>query len=211
VPALVRSLRARPFALLFVLVALAATACDRLEYRGFPLETLRARTDALAHLANPSKANVQRDFLATIAQASLFEIEASRIALARGGSKAVRRFAETTLRDRVAIDTDLEQLAKSVGVALPTRLSDELEARLSVLERLSGNEFDRAYARNVGVLVQEEALAAFERAASESGERVQRFAAAQLPTLRDHLEEGRRLASEIDRTNMASDGARGDG
>ena len=123
----------------------------------------------------------------------------------------MRRFAETTLRDRVAIDTDLEQLAKSVGVALPTRLSDELEARLSVLERLSGNEFDRAYARNVGVLVQEEALAAFERAANGSGERVQRFAAAQLPTLRDHLEEGRRLASEIDRTNMASDGARGDG
>jgi putative membrane protein len=206
VPALARSLRARRFALLLALVALAATACDRLEYRGFPLETLRAHSDALAHFTDASTANVQRDFLAVVAQASLFEIEASRLALARG-SKAVRRFAETTLRDRVAIDTDLEQLATSVGVALPPRLSDELEARLSVLERLSGSEFDRAYARNVGVLVQEEALAAFERAANDTGERVQRFAAAQLPALRDHLEEGRRLASEIDRTNMASDGA----
>ena len=202
-----RSLRSRHFALLLVLVALAATACDRLEYRGFALETLRARTSALAHLGAPSAAEVQRDFLGTIAQASLFEIEASRIALVRGGSKAVRRFAETTLRDRVAVGTDLEQLATSVGVVLPSRLSDEFEARLSILQQLSGSEFDRAYARNVGVLVQEEALSAFERAANDSGERVQRFAAAQLPTQREHLEEGRRLASEVERTNMASDGA----
>ena len=202
-PTSARSLRSRHFALLLVLVALAATACDRLEYRGFPLETLRARTSALAHLGAPSAAEVQRDFLGTIAQASLFEIEASRIALARGGSKAVRRYAESTLRDRVAVDTDLEQLAASVGVVLPSRLSDEFEARLAVLAQLTGGEFDRAYARNVGVLAQEEALAAFERAADGRGQRVQQFAADRLPTLRKQLEIGRRLASEVDRTDMA--------
>jgi putative membrane protein len=208
VPALARSFRAHRFALCLVLVALAVPACDRLEYRGFPPAALDARSGAPGQFRDPRTADAQRDFLALVAQASLFEIEASRVALVRGGSKAVRRFAETTLRDCIAIDTDLEQLAGSVGVALPTRLSDELHARLSVLERLSGSEFDRAYARNVGVLVQEEALAAFERAANDSGERVQRFAAAQLPALRDHLQEGRKLASEVDRANMASDGAR---
>ena len=202
-PTSARSLRSRHFALLLVLVALAATACDRLEYRGFPLETLRARTSALAHLGAPSAAEVQRDFLGTIAQASLFEIEASRIALVRGGSKAVRRFAETTLRDRVAVDTDLEQLATSVGVVLPSRLSDEFEARLSILQQLSGSEFDRAYARNVGIMAQEEALTAFERAADQDGARVQRFAASQLPSLRKHLEWARELAAELDRTSMA--------
>jgi putative membrane protein len=208
VPATPRPFRVRPFALLLVLAALAATACDRLQYHAFALGTLRAGTDAIAHFSDASGATVQRDFLTTAAQASLFEIEASRIALARGGSKAVRRFAEATLRDRVAVDTDLEQLAASVGVVLPTRLSDEFEARLFVLERLSGSEFDRAYARNVGVLAQEEALAVFERAANRSGERVQRFAAAQLPALREHLQQGRKLATEIDRTNMAADGTR---
>jgi putative membrane protein len=72
-----------------------------------------------------------------------------------------------------------------------------------VLEQLTGPDFDRAYARNVGVLAQEEALAAFERAADRHGERVQRFAADQIPALREHLVQGRRLASEIDRTDMA--------
>jgi putative membrane protein len=188
------------------LIALAATACDKLETRGLPLDALRERI-AGATFRDVSLDVIERDFLTTAAQASLFEIEASRIALARGGSKAVRHYAEATLRDRLSVDTDLEQLAASVGVMLPSRLSDDFQARLGVLAQLTGSEFDRAYAQNVGVLAQQQALDAFERAADESGERVQRFAAAQLPALRAHLEQGRRLASEVDRTSMASHGS----
>jgi len=68
---------------------------------------------------------------------------------------------------------------------------------------LTGNDFDRAYARNVGIMAQEEALLAFERTANEEGERVERFAASQLPGLRKHLEWARQLAAELDRTSMA--------
>ena len=87
--------------------------------------------------------------------------------------------------------------------ALPSQMSDILEARLDVLRQLTGNEFDRAYARNVGVMAQEEALVVFERAADRHGARVQRFAAEQLPALRKHLEQARELASELDKTTMA--------
>jgi putative membrane protein len=184
-------------------VMLGIAGCDRVEYRAFPVDSIRARFDVPEASGANALAPVQRDFLADAAQSSLFEIQASRIALARGGSSAVRRYAEATLRDRVSVDTDLEQLAASVGVVLPSRLSDTFQARLSVLEQLTGPDFDRAYARNVGVLAQEEALAAFERAADRHGERVQRFAADQIPALREHLVQGRRLASEIDRTDMA--------
>jgi putative membrane protein len=195
-------LRARELALACTIVALLAAGCDRVDYRALPVDSIRAHLsgdapDALA------VAPVQQDFLTEAAQSSLFEIQASRIALARGGSTAVRRYAEATLRDRVSVDTDLEQLAASVGVVLPSRLSDTFQARLSILEQLTGNDFDRAYARNVGVLAQEEALAAFERAADRHGERVQRFAADQIPALREHLAQGRRLASEVDQTDMA--------
>jgi len=125
------------------------------------------------------------------------------MALARGGSPVVRRYAEATLRNRVSVDTDLEQLAASVGVALPSRMSDNLRARLAVLEQLTGADFDRAYVHNVGVLMQEEALVAFEREADRHGERVQRFAADQIPLLKKQLESGRRIASELDKSDMA--------
>ena len=176
--------------------------CDRAEYRTIGVDSMRS---GWAGRERPSeiKPAAQQEFLRTAAEAGLFEIEASRIAIARGGSAAVRRFAEATLRDRVSIDTDLQQLAESVNVALPSQVGDTLRARLAVLASLTGNDFDRAYARNVGIIAQEEALLAFERAANQEGERVERFAASQLPGLRKHLEWARQLAAELDRTSMA--------
>ena len=177
--------------------------CERAEYRRIPGDMIRSGWAAQERPSSIAIASDQRDFLVRAAEGGLFEIEASRIAIARGGSAAVRRFAEATLRDRVAVDTDLQQLAASVGVVLPSQLGNTLQARLVVLAQLNGSEFDRAYARNVGVLAQEEALSAFERAADQQGERVQRFAAEQIPALRRHLEWARRLASELDKTRMA--------
>ncbi|MGE5171653.1 MAG: DUF4142 domain-containing protein [Rudaea sp.] len=185
-----------------MLALLATAGCER-EYRALPGDSIRSGWSGRAHVSRIALDLGQREFLNEAAQASLFEIEASRIALSHAASPAVRRYAESTLRDRLSGDTDLEQLAASVGVVLPSRLNDNQRARLSILGQLSGTDFDRAYARNVGVLAQEEALAAFERAANGHGQRVQRFAADRLPTLRKQLELGRRLASEVVKTDMA--------
>ncbi len=193
-------------ALVGVIVSLMLTivgGCDRADYRTIAGDAIRSGWASTAVPSTIRPAIAQRDFLRTASEAGLFEIEASRIAIARGGSPAVRRFAEATLRDRVSIDTDLQQLALSVGVQLPVQLNATMQARLAVLATLTGSDFDRAYARNVGIMAQEEALLAFERAANEEGERIERFAASQLPTLRKHLEWARQLAAELDRTSMA--------
>jgi putative membrane protein len=189
--------------LAFACALVAAVAgCDRAEDRASPGDSIRF---GWASPARPSTLlpAPHRDFLNEAAQSGLFEIEASRIAITRGGSPAVRRFAEATLRDRLSAETDLQQLAASVGVALPAKLTADLQARLAVLAQLTGHDFDRAYARNVGVLAQEQALEAFERAADRHGERVQQFAAEQIPALRKHLEWARKLASELEKPTMA--------
>jgi putative membrane protein len=195
-------LRRSPLILAAVLALAITAGCDR-EYRALPVDSIRSGWAGHEHVSQVALDVGQRDFLNEVAQASLFEIEASRIALSRAASSAVRRYAESTLRDRLSGDTDLEQLAASVGVVLPSQLNDNLRARLSILAQLAGSDFDRAYARNVGVLAQEEALAAFERAADGHGLRVQRYAADRVPVLRKQLELGRRLASQVDKTDMA--------
>jgi putative membrane protein len=188
----------------FALAALLLAGCERVEYRAIPGDSIRSGWASHEQASGiPSIPPSQRDFLVSVAENGMFEIEASRMAIARGGLPAVRRFAEATLRDRVAVDTDLQQLAASVDVKLPSHLNDLQQARLDVLSRLTGSEFDRAYARNVGVMAQEEALTAFERAADRHGARVQRFAAEQIPALRRHLEWARQIASELDKTKMA--------
>jgi len=189
--------------LAFLAALLLTAGCERVEYRPIPGDSIRSGWASHERPSALSAAPDQKAFLRSAAEGSLFEIEASRIAIARGSTTSVRRFAEATLRDRVASETDLRQLADSVGVALPSQLSDTLRARLAVLAQLDGRDFDRAYARNVGIMAQEEALTAFERAANEDGARVQRFAASQLPSLRKHLAWARELAAELDRTSMA--------
>ena len=182
---------------------LFGAGCERVEYRSVPGDSIRSGWASPERPSLIASAPSEQQFLVTVAQGALFEIAASRLAAARGGSPAVRRFAEATLRERIAADTDLQQLAASVGVALPSQLSDTLQARLDVLRELHGGDFDRAYARNVGVMAQEEALTTFERAADRHGARVQRFAAEQLPAIRKHLEWARELASELDHQTMA--------
>src|SRR5919112_6100533 len=78
--------------------------CGRIEFATFPGDSLRDRIASKVTPATYTLAPVQRDFLTEAAQSSLFEIQASRVALARGGSAAVRRFAEATLRERVSVD-----------------------------------------------------------------------------------------------------------
>lgn len=195
--------RTSGLALGLALCVVLLAGCERGDYRPIPGDSIRSGWASPERPSGISLATDQREFLLTVAEGGLFEIEASRIAIVRGGSTAVRRFAEATLRDRVAVETDLQQLAASVGIALPTQLSAIRRARLAVLAQLTGSEFDRAYALNVGVIAQEEALTAFERAANRDGARVQRFAADQIPALRKHLEWARQLASELDKTKMA--------
>jgi putative membrane protein len=206
-PARIRSFAgtgARGGATLALVVALMfAAGCERGEYRPIPGDSIRSGWASHEQPSALSAAPDQKEFLRAAAEGSLFEIEASKLAIAHGSTTAVRRFAEATLRDRVAAETDLRQLADSVGVTLPSQLNDTLRTRLAILAQLDGRDFDRAYARNVGVMAQEEALTAFERAAKEDGARVQRFAASQLPSLRKHLAWARELAAELDRTSMA--------
>lgn len=190
-------------ALIILTVTGLIAGCDRAEDRPMVGDSIRSGWASAERPATVERIPAQGKFLMTAAENGLFEIEASKLALSRAGSAAVRRFAEATLRDRVSIDTDLQQLAASVGVALPSRVGDTLQARLAVLEQLAGADFDRAYARNVGVMAQEETLSAFEGAADRHGARVQRFAADQLPSLRRHLAWARALASELERTTMA--------
>src|SRR6476661_7137899 len=118
--------------------------CERADYRAIPGDSIRSGWASPERPSAVAVASSQQDFLVSAAEAALFEIEASRLAVVRGGSPAVKRFADATLRERVAVDTDLQQLAASVGVALPSQMGDALQTRLEVLQQLAGNQFDRA-------------------------------------------------------------------
>jgi len=190
-------------AVMFASVFLAAGLSGSSGHDRVPAKDSRSNPAIAPQAYIPLSSDGQRRFLIDTAEITLFEIEASRIAIQRGRSAEVRQFAATTLRDRISGDTDLRQLADSVGVALPAQMNASLRTGLAVLAALPTGDFDGAYARAVGIDAQQEALASFERNADNQGGRVQRFAAEQLPALREHLARARRLTRELDLRKMA--------
>jgi putative membrane protein len=85
--------------------------------------------------------------------AGAIDAEAARRALAKSKNGNVRAFAQTMLRDHVAVNEQALALVKKLGVAPeanPTSaaLSTGAEATKRKLAALSGAAFDRAYAAN---------------------------------------------------------------
>ena len=78
------------------------------------------------------------------AQAGLFEVKKSELALARSHHRQVRQLAQM-IRDHTNANQELKQLAAAKGVILPRRPSAHQRMIIRRLARLYGNHFDCAY------------------------------------------------------------------
>ena len=81
------------------------------------------------------------------------DIAAARQALAKSTSKQVREFAESMVRDHVAVNEKALSLVKELGVTpeanpTSTTLGAQGARKLAELAKLNGRAFDRAYVQN---------------------------------------------------------------
>lgn len=133
--------------------------------------------------------SIDTEFLTKAAVAGRFEVESSELAVLQATTPEIRDFAQLMVTDHGAALQDLEDLAKQKGATVPKELDSEHAARLSTLRDLHGLEFDRQY-RDMQVTAHKDAIALFERAASESKDAdVKALAERLLPTLRTHQEK----------------------
>ena len=72
-------------------------------------------------------------------------------------------------------------------------------AKIAILEKLSGNTFDKRYASMIGVSAHEDAVKLFQKSSTSADDPdVKNFAAKTLPGLKEHLKMGRDLKSKVD-------------
>src|SRR5262245_54804450 len=130
-------------------------------------------------------------FLEAAAKGGHAAVELSKMAVEKASDPKVKEFAQRMVDDHTKINNDLEALAKQKGVSLPTTYAkDPAETRLS---KMSGAAFAKAYMHDM-VTDHEKMIAAFE-GETKSGQDndVKDFASKQLPTLRTHLEEAKKI------------------
>jgi putative membrane protein len=115
------------------------------------------------------------------------EVELGRLAAEKGTDPAVKAFGQQMVDDHTKINTDLKAIASQAGVSLPDSVGSKQKKLFDKLSALSGAAFDRAYIDDM-VEDHKDDISAFEKASRFSGDSpFKKFAADELPTLREHL------------------------
>lgn len=134
-------------------------------------------------------------FYKKAAEGGMAEVELGKLAQQKGQSPAVKEFGAMMVKDHSAANEKLKVIAAQKGVELPSSPSMAQKATKTKLEVLSGDTFDKSYVKGM-VEDHEEDIKEFEKEASSGKDPdAKAFAAATLPTLREHLTHIRQVAA----------------
>ncbi len=128
-------------------------------------------------------------FLSQAAQNGHAEVEASKLAVEKATDPKVKAFAKQMIDDHTKANQELETLASSKGVELPSgpSLVQKGKSKL-MLSTADGTDFDRRYAESMGVDAHKDTIELFQKAAQSAKDAdVKAFAQKTLPKLQEHL------------------------
>jgi putative membrane protein len=147
-----------------------------------------------AGVPNPS----DRLFLLLIGQGELAEMELARVAEGKARAMQVKEFAQRMRRDHGQAQQRLAEAAREAALTPPTTPAPQQRAQQEQLAALGdGAQFEIAYLRNQLVEHQKAAqLLAWQINAGQIPS-LQRFAAATLPGVLEHLEHVQQLLGEL--------------
>jgi putative membrane protein len=135
-----------------------------------------------------------KTFVKKAAEGGLAEVELGKLATEKASNDQVKKFGQRMVDDHGKANDQLKDVAAQKHVDLPTEPNAKDKATKARLEKLSGEEFDRAYMRDM-VKDHKADVAEFARESQSSKDlAVKNFARQTLPTLRNHLKEAEKLA-----------------
>ena len=143
-------------------------------------------------------------FVKKAAQGGLAEVELGQLATQKASSEDVKKFGQRMVDDHSKANDQLKQVAEQQHIDIPTEPHAKDKATKARLEKLSGEQFDRAYMKDM-VKDHRKDVAEFEKASKSAKDpAVKSFAEQTLPTLREHLKEAERIAPTQQKTSAKS-------
>lgn len=153
-----------------------------------------ANGTAMSSKGSPGKAASDTAFLKKAARGGLAEVELGQLATQKAASDEVKKFGQRMVDDHTKANDQLKQVAAQEHVDLPTEPSAKDRATKARLEKLSGEQFDRAYMSDM-VKDHKTDVAEFAHESKMAKDpAVKSFAEQTLPTLREHLKLAEQIA-----------------
>lgn len=136
-------------------------------------------------------------FAMDAAAGGMMEVEAGQLATTKATNQAVKDHGKMMVTDHTKANEQLMQIATQKGISLPKALPAEHKQNKDKLTKSAGAEFDKMYVSQM-VKDHEKTIALFEKEAKSGTDAALRtFAEQTLPTLRQHLEHTRTLATTV--------------
>lgn len=155
-------------------------------------------------LSTRALAQSDEAFAKDAASGGMAEVKLGELAQEKGASSTVKEFGKRMETDHSKADDRLKSVASKDNISLPSDMSAKDRATYDRLSKLSGTEFDRAYALDM-VKDHESDVAAFKKeAANGTNADMKQFASETLPTLEDHLKLARDMEKNTTGTTSSA-------
>jgi putative membrane protein len=158
----------------------------------------------LAHqdVTAPSKADMaDAHFAKAVAQGGMAEIQLGKLAADRGSNAMVKAFGERMVTQHGAAADQLKAAAEQASIVLPTTVSSKDQQTYDRLARLTGSDFDRAYADDM-VQDHEKDVHEFQNEANNGkNSGIRAFAAQTTPMIQQHLNQAREMQKAVSQTS----------
>ena len=137
---------------------------------------LLVSASVLAAAAPPEKASdADKAFVAKVSQGGEYEVEAGKVAAARGHEPDIRDLGSMDTHDHMGVNENLHKIATATGVSIAPALNAEFTARLNKLKTVPADQFDAFYISDMKQIHDADG-AAFAKEASEGTPAYQGFA-----------------------------------
>lgn len=128
-----------------------------------------------------------KKFLKEAALGGMEEVELGKLATQKGTSDAVKQFGQKMVDDHTKANDQLKEVAAKEQIEVPSSLDAKHQKNVDKLSKLSGEQFDKAYAKNM-VKDHRKDVAEFQAEAQNGMDpNIKQFAATTLPVLQEHL------------------------
>lgn len=140
---------------------------------------------------------------------NMAEVEMGKLAQSKSQNAEVKAFAQKMIDDHGKALTEVQTLAQSKGVTLPTELDAKHKAMSDRLAKLSGDSFDKTYVKQGGVGAHKETLTKLQAASKGAKDpEVKAQVDKTIPVVQEHLKHAEQLAQGKS-TSTGSSGAAG--
>jgi len=133
--------------------------------------------------------------LKDMAQANIAEVEAGKMALDKAQDPKVKQFAQMMVDDHSKGLKEVQQVADSKGLKLPTEPDMSQKAEAKSLSKLSGADFDKQYMAKAGVSDHRQVHEKLQKISKDAKDiDVKGLATKMLPVVERHLEQAQGMS-----------------